>query len=473
MADDFKKKVVEAIEFGNTYPGLGSTGQGGAAGPASPSDLQRRVLGTIQQVLGRTFKEGDHRSFKVALEASFEYKETGGRTSYQWKPRAYPLTGGADIGGGVSGAQFSMVSLATGLYEKTLPLIDGLYSLIPDVDEEQFGAAKAIFKTMWSEFVTELAREGGPRATRIDSLADGIYKEHPFTPPITPPRPPRGGTRRGAGGRAAAAAPALDVENLAKGHLVRFGVLLGMVSSEVSPDDLTTTRLKNDRDVTKLLGLTRRLNFERGKVLTTEEEENLSNYIALTDIYLTVASTWRNYRDTFLGVTQGRDLGTGLLSLERLFAVLEVSVNQVYEAMDSVNIDQAERLVIPIQFADESTLTVEELLSWVTTFASTEGPSLVREGGKWGVAAVHDTATTLEGLTSEFSELLAEAEEEEEEEEEGEGEGEGGQALDDSSEPSPSEQLPDAFKHARVIHPVEEMSRYLGYIRAAAAAITS
>ena len=245
MADDYKK-VVEAIEFGNTYPGLGSTGQGGAAGPASPSDLQRRVLGTIQQVLGRTFKEGDHRSFKVALEASFEYKETAGRTSYQWKPRAYPLTGGADIGGGVSGAQFSMVSLATGLYEKTLPLIDGLYSLIPDVDEEQFEAAKSIFRTMWSEFINELGREGGPRATRADSLANGIYVEPVPTGQVT--------------------------VKLAKGHLVRLGVLLGMVSDTLTPpaaSALNKAKLVNDRDVTQL-GSNGRLVFARANVLTTE-----------------------------------------------------------------------------------------------------------------------------------------------------------------------------------------------------------
>ena len=411
MADDWEKVAAE-IAFGNTYGPAGaggSAGAGGTGGPASPSDLQRRVLGTIQQVLGRTFKEGDHRSFRVALEASFEYKETAGRTSYQWKPRAYPLSGGADIGGGVTGAQFSLVALADGLYEKTLPLIDGLYSLVPEVDEEQFEASRAIFRTMWSEFVAELRREGGPRVTRTDIIARGIFD------PSTQP---------------------------ASGHLIRFGRQLGMIPSQGS--NITQTNLLRRRTNAAFLN-NGRIEFARSSVLTTEEEENFTSFIVLTDIYKTVAAAWVSYRDNFLMDNQTQDLGTGLLSLERLFSVLEESVGEVYGAMDSVNVDQAERLVLPIEMDDNfRNLSVEDLLSWVMSFASVEAPTLVREGGRFGVKAVEETAHELVEVT---------------------------QKLVDQLEPDSNSDLPEAFKHARVINPVAEMFNYLELVEETAKAI--
>jgi hypothetical protein len=418
-------RLLEALQFGASYPSPGTTsGTAQGGGPVATSDLQQRVTAAIQGVLGRSFKQGDYRSFRVALEASFEYKEEAGRSAYEWKPRAYPLTGGSDLGGGVTGAQYSLFSLANVLYEQTLPIIDNLSPLIPDVDKEQLEAARAIFRSTWSEFITELGREGGPRAQRADLLSVRLYRED---------------TR--------------SISNtnvtIVEGHLVRFGRLLGMLRSEVDATKVSnaTNRRAVNEEIARendIAPVTNgRPDIARFNVLTTDEEENLTNFIALTDIYLTIAQRWESYSETFLrqGVVE-RDLGTGLLSLERLFAVLEESVSEVYVAMDSVNVDQAERLVLPADPDNPTGIKIEDLLSWISTFASTEAPQLVREGGKWGVEAILDTTATLMTLTDTFVRWL----------------------RDSEAEPPP----PSAFRHSRVINPVDEMVTYLSAIDAAA-----
>ena len=267
--------------------------------------------------------------------------------SYQWRRILF------------SGAQFSLVSFAKGLHEKTEPLIDDLHSLDEAGDEEELEAAKAIFSTNWDEFVDELSREGGPRSSRADTLAKSIFDP-----------------ARVAGGLEQA------------GSLIRLGVELGLVIG-----------------VETIQGsLVGRILFDRSRVVTIEEEGYLTNYIALTDYYFAVAKAWENYKATFLG----KDLGSGLLLIERSLAVVEDGVNEVYAAMDSVNIDQAERLIISVGFAapEDQDLTVEDFLSWIYSFATREAPALIRDGGRLGIKAIVPTAQKLSALTDDFIKLI-------------------------------------------------------------------
>jgi hypothetical protein len=412
-------KLVKAFEFGNTYPGFApiSAEQGSASGGAPTSQLQQTVLQAIQGVLGRSFKQGDHRSFRAALEVSFEYKEVAGRPTYQWRPRAYPSKGATDIGGGISGAQYSLVAFANGMYEKTLPLLDSLHSLIPGIDPENLEAARAIYRSVWGEFIGELSREGGPRAPRANALSTSLFNKYSQTS--------------------------------ASGHLIRLGALLGVIRVDANGRGILNEG---------------RLSFTRGNVVTTEEEGYLTNFIALSDYFFAVDLSWDNYRNNFFQ----KDLGTGLLTLERQLSVLEESVNEVYAAMDSVFVDQAERLAILIDFDNYKDVAVEDFLSWVASFAATEAPSLIREGGKWGVEAILPTAETLLELTGQFVDLIKATGEDEDDEVEVNPSGVAVAEDADDEGQGESPGLPPAFNHGRVLNPLGEVKIYLGQIVATA-----
>jgi hypothetical protein len=444
MAEDNFEKLADAYEFGSTYPVVTTPASGGAGTASSsqtaPSQLQQLVTQAIQGVLGRSFKPGDSRSFKAALEVSFEYKESDGRYGYEWRPRAYPAVGATDLGGGISGAQFSLVSFASTLHEQAEPLIDGLHSLIPDVDEENFEAARAIFTTAWDEFIGELSREGGARPARANALAASIFSEvvestlfqRKTPPPAQTPAP--AATKTAASkrtrSRSALAGESGD-EGVATGHLVRLGALLGVIDATLDEETgIYTVDIVNGR-----------FEFTRDNVVTSEEEGHLTSFIALTDYYFAVANSWQFYFDTFF--KEKKDLGGRLLDIERQLAVIEDGVNEVFVAMDSVNVDQSERLVIIINFDGDEDMSVEDFLSWIASFASSEAPELLSEGGKWGVQALVPTTAKLHNLTVQFINRL-----------------ERKTTAEAQRRPGGSK-LPKQFRHSRVLDPLNELERYL------------
>lgn len=347
-------RVLSELQNIGTFPALGAPpyATGATSTSLTPAPLQRTVEQALQSVLGRLPRGGDHKSFVAALNMSFTYKEdAGGRGSYEWTPRTY--IGKTDLGGGVTGAQASLVTFAQSAYDNSVGLLDDLYSLIPDADEQEVDASVAIVRSLWTEFVNELGKEGGPRAARADSLASTLLGEP------------------GVSGSAVNC------------QLTRLGVLLGVIRTNT-----TGVALIDNRG---------RPLISRQFVVNTEEETNLTNFVSMSDYMYSAQAAWKNYLQNFFQ----KDLGTGLVLLARLLSVLAETVDEVYAAMDSVFIGPAERLTIRVGVPGKD-LSVEELLSWVHSFATEEAPLLIQDGGRRGVEAVIPTARLLRQLFAQF-----------------------------------------------------------------------
>jgi len=56
--------------------------------------------------------------------------------------------------------------------------------------------------------------------------------------------------------------------------------------------------------------------------------------------------------------------------------------------------------VVELQYPNEPSLFVAELLSWIDQVASTEGPQLIRDGGKMGVLSFRPTIKRLADLSA-------------------------------------------------------------------------
>jgi hypothetical protein len=220
-------------------------------------------------------------------------------------------------------------------------------TLLASPDEQEVEAVRSIIRSEFVELVDELGVEGGPRVQRVDDL---------------------------------------------------FALL--------------RDELRRLEDVFGLTG---------DHVITVEEEQNLTNYLVVRDYVEGLFTTWSGesgFRRRF-GGGEARFLGTQLVLLARALSVVAESVEEAYNTMDAVFLGPAERQTVRIDFPatiridnreepistdaqgqplQPPSMTVDELLSWVLRFATDEGPRLIQEGGRRGVAAIQPTAGRLQRL---------------------------------------------------------------------------
>jgi hypothetical protein len=364
--DDIASYPMLTSELGSspiyTTPTAPGTGGGGT------NSLQRTVDNAVRDVLGHLPRAKDTRSFMLALSQAFQVAEVEGHTQVTWVQRSY--TGQTNLGDGVTGAQASLYTRSKVALDNALPLLNGLYPLLPDYDSQLVEAAKVIVDSELGEIVSELGVEGGPRVARVDQLFESL-----LTAQITNP-----------------------VEGqplITGGHLGFLRTVFGLLP---------------------------------GQVNTLEEEHNVTNFIALQDYAYSIQVSWLNFRNQWLG----RDLGTRLVQLSRTLSVTAETVEEVNFAMDSVFVGSAERQIVSFHDQNGRDVLVDELLSWVSVFASEEAPRLVRDAGKRGAAVIVPKGRVLAGLVERFIQQIP-------------------------YDPD----LPAGLRHPRVLPPLRELHSYL------------
>jgi hypothetical protein len=311
----------------------GGRGSGGGGGTTSLGQVVNRAM---SDVLGWKIKAGDTKGFVGALTQAFTLTDVEGHVESTWTPRTYAAQ--TDLGGGITGAQASIYARGQEALSQSLPLLDGLYALDPEADQEDVAALKAVVKSQFTELVNELAFLSGPRVSRVNQyfgllLIDADTGLH--FPPL----------------------------------------------QSADPDQVGGT-LGNLRDV---LGL----NFEtQDFVNSVGDEQNLSNYRILADYVTSLAQSWINNLPFFGLNAPNPFFGTQLVLLSRQLSVVAESVDEVRFTLDSVFIGPAERQTTKLSYPFVPGLQpifLEDLLSWIHNFAAEEGPRLIQDGGKFGV----------------------------------------------------------------------------------------
>jgi hypothetical protein len=324
---------------------------------SDPSGRLRPIVEReLRRVLGGLPQTSDPIAVQAALTSSFKLEDFEGHTSFTWIPHSY--MGLLRTGPGVTGAQASLAAFGRTALDASLPLIDSLTSLVTDVDPQELEAARSILRSAWMEFVDELAVEGGPRTARADQLSG----------------------------------------QLTDFYVPNFGVLLGVYEQG-----------SNGRAVRQKGG---DFAISRSRVVTPDEERTLTDFLVVSDYISNTAGAWGRFRDRFYVPTnQGdRDLGTRLVRVERALAVVGESVDELYAALDSVWVGPDERLTIVFDTRPTGQLAIEELLSWVQTFATVEGPQLIEHAGTRGLEVIARTIDqTLIPAVGDFLTFLARA----------------------------------------------------------------
>jgi hypothetical protein len=341
-----------------------------AAGGGAPDSgaLGQSVAGTLRSVLGWRPRAGDSKGFLSALNQAFTLTDFEGHRDWKWMQPTFAVQ--PDMGG-ITGAQASLYTRAKAAIDQSLPLLDGLSPLRPDAAPVDYEAIRSIVRTELTQLVGELGQEGGPRVQRVSSLFDQLLGTGPL-----PKDPEQVG-----------------------GQLRRLRAEFGM---------------------------------DRSRVNTIDEEQNLTNFLILVDYVTSLKQSWdaqRQFFDRRSGVEPY--LGTQLVLVSRALALLAETVQEIYFVMDSVFLGAADRQVVELRLTGEP-LTIAELLSWVETVASEEGPRLIQDGGKTGVIALRGTIGKLSGLVK--------------------------QAL---IPPQDATRLPAGYRTARVQRSMQELSEHL------------
>ncbi|RMG06593.1 MAG: hypothetical protein D6728_18325 [Cyanobacteria bacterium J055] len=339
-----KGQVVDILPTLDRISQLGRTTAGTPTNRTGGS-LQQIFDSAAQRVLGRTLSADNIAAFRASLSQAFTPQESNGNTTYVWTPGAYTVQ--SELGGALTGAQASLYHRAKAALEQIIPLLDRLYALDPSADEQNMDAIRAIVRTEAIELVNEMGTQGGPRAQRVESL---------------------------------------------------FQLLLGSSEDSRLPEQLGGQL----QDLAAIFGLA------RSRINTVEEEQNYSNFLIIRDYLVSLRGSW----NAFIGNSgAGAYVGTQLVLLSQALAVVAESVQETYRIMELVFLGPAERQAVQLKFhlarANEDgsfplpdgndytnpaqltpPMSVEELLSWVEGFATKEGPTLARMGGKLGVAKV-------------------------------------------------------------------------------------
>jgi hypothetical protein len=373
--------LTEEVAYRPSPVGIPTGGGGGIAGPGG-SNIGQLALQAVTDVLGWKANPTDPKGFVGALTQAFTLTEVEGHVESKWVPRTYAVQ--TDLGGGITGAQASLYARAKDALDQSLALLDGLYPLDPEADPEYVKALREMARSQMNEIVKELGVVGLPSILRINTY---------------------------------------------------FKILLDRDTS-----DPNTSYVEFDPD--KIAGTLGELRDEyaiyfRGNRFNNsiEDEQDITNFRMISDYMTSLRQSWIANRDFFrIGPHRQAFFGTQLVLIARQFNVITETVNEARFALDSVFIGPNERQALLLKFKDHSLppMFLEDMLDEIQSFATDEGPRLLRDGGKISVTNnILPVVRYLERL------------------------------VKGAHDPEDPKALPDGFRTARVRHSLDDLQDQL------------
>lgn len=371
--------VITANLAGGNGDGGGYTANGyssnGSSGNGSSIDVLAR--NTIRDVLGWKLNADDPQQFVGALTQAFELKTVENHVVWNWKPRSYAVS--THLSEGITGAQASVYARAQSSLDSLLPLLDGLYPLTYKSKPEDAEAIRSLVRAQAIDLVGYIGALGGPVIARV---------EQSFT--------------------------------LLLGEGLPFKSLTGFA---VSDPDLVGGQLGSLRQEFGLRTQKDPANVEAsGLANTTEDEMNVTQFRMVADYLTGILVSWISNRTFFQRGASGTQpfFGTQLVLLQRQLSAIGDLVDDLRCVLRSVFIADEETETLQISFpativlpnpaadatsplnntaVDQDPMFLSELLDWVTTFATDDGPNVIKVGGKFAVAGVFlPTAIKLRNL---------------------------------------------------------------------------
>ncbi len=317
---------IPVIDVDQPFPTLTSDGGGRPSPPGSgDGTVTPTVEGALRDVLGWRPRSQDTAAFNAALAASFQLSQVEGHVVATYSPRGFAMQ--ADLGG-VTGGQASLYSRAVSGRTQMLTLLDGLTALRPDADAENCEAYRRLVREAVTTMINELGTPGGPRVAVVDAFLRQLLGVSP-----------------------ANASTANLTADTVSGQLGQLRIQFGLVDTFVN---------------------------------SVDQEGVRTAFWTLVDLVLDTNRAWVNLRNQFTGKTQQGFLGTQLVLINQLLSAAAEQVDDTEAALDSVFVSAADRQTIMLPGTEG--LTLDGLLGWTRTFVTEEGPRIVRDAGRDGIA---------------------------------------------------------------------------------------
>lgn len=398
--------AAESFEDAITYPflteevglppapisgGGGGSYAGGGGGAGSKSSLGQSASQAITDVLGWRVNSNDPAGFVGALSQSFTLTEVEGHIESKWVPRTYAVQ--TDLAGGITGAQASLLFRMKDAVDQAMPLIEGLTPLRRDPDWEYITAARAVIKSQLQELVGELAMPGSLRVARVDQIFRILFE----------PALARLGST-GVESVTLETSPSGQALITDPSHPTALLTISGRLI-ETDPDyvggQIGELRVQLGLRTHSYRDANHRLLEEGNLVNTVDDETDQTNYRMVVDYLSSIWISWLNNRQYFELPTPKHVqpfFGTQLVLISRALSVVAEKVNELRFALDSVFIGPSERQALELRFPETITLLggeselvpskamfLEDLLNWVYSFSTDEGPRLIQTAGRYGV----------------------------------------------------------------------------------------
>lgn len=318
--------------------GQGIDSFGGAAGDGM---LGPTVTKALRDVLGWQIKPDDPKGFMSALNQSFSLTVFEGHVQSKWTPRSYAVQ--TDLSGGIAGAQASLYTMAKTVLDQALPLLNGLYPLKPDFDQEYVTVLQQTAASQIGSLLAELRYLGGPRLMRVNQ-----YFRVLMGIPVDP------------NGSLPAGTEFWKDPDLVAGTL-------GFMRDALGLGAVTSTYVNNVAD-----------------------EQNVTNFRVIVDYINAIFNSWQNSLKYFTTM-QSPFLGTQLVWISRQLGVVNETVGEVRFVLDSVFVGPAERETLVMTGLVDGfgnglpSITLEEMLSMIQSLMTQEGPDIIQTGGKFAI----------------------------------------------------------------------------------------
>jgi hypothetical protein len=295
----------------------GPPAPGGA--PGSPASAPTNALG---DVLGWRFNVRDPEGFKSALASAFPLVAAReGHLVPQYAPRSYSVQ---SVQSGVS----ALTGANKSIFDRTKVIVDQIDALLADIeplaggtDPNDIEPIRELIPGALQELLDQFGRQGGPVVQRVDNAFELLTGGETFDASVT-------------------------AETI-KGYLGLLRSCLQLSSANVNNID---------------------------------EEETYTRFVTVVDWTLMLMREWDDLRPTFISTTTNTFFGTQLFVVQSELACVASSIQELYQALDSVFFREDERATTALEDRTDTsapTITVGEILRWGEDIASNKSVGML------------------------------------------------------------------------------------------------